>query len=141
MYLALVLDVYSRKIVGYDFGTSLEASGSLRALRMALRQMPEGAQPIHHSDRGCQYCSHMYINLLNKNEVKISMTELNHCYENAMAERLNGILKHEYWLNCRFNDEKEARLAVSQAIESYNDYRPHLSLNYGIPNHVHKTAA
>lgn len=140
VYLALVMDAYSRKIVGYDVGTTLEASGCLRALRMALKQKPRGRKLIHHSDRGCQYCSNMYTNTLKRNDIQISMTEVNHCYENAMAERLNGILKHEYGLRYKYANLAEAKIAVRQAVDAYNNYRPHLSLDYKTPTQVHKAA-
>lgn len=141
VYLALIMDAYSRKIVGYDLGDSLEATGCVRALRMALRQKPEGSKLIHHSDRGCQYCCNMYIELLKDHDIEVSMTEINHCYENAMAERLNGILKHEYGLKDRFTNKKEAHVSVKQAVTIYNDFRPHLSLDYQTPTQVHGEAA
>ena len=92
-YLALITDLYSRKIVGYDISDSLELAGCLRALQMALWQARPADGLVHHSDRGVQYCSHMYVKKLNDKNIKISMTEENHCYENAVAERVNGILK------------------------------------------------
>lgn len=137
MYLSLVTDAYSRKIVGYDISESLEAQGCVRALKMALRQLPEGARPIHHSDRGIQYCSHDYIGLLHKHGCAISMTGANHCYENAQAERVNGILKHEYLLVQSFRTKPQATKAASQAIMLYNEYRPHTQLNYRTPASVH----
>lgn len=139
-YLALVTDVWSRKVVGYDLGVNLEATGAVRALKRAIRQKPEDLDLIHHSDRGTQYCCHRYTDLLKKHGVAISMTEENHCYENALAERLNGILKQEYGLKHVFSDADEARKAVDQAIELYNNHRPHLSLNYLTPEEVHSAA-
>ena len=112
MYLSLLTDKMSRKIVGYHCGESLEAIGCLRALEMALEQMPEGAQPIHHSDRGSQYCCHDYVNRLVDRGLSISMTEKNHCAENALAERMNGILKAEYGLGRKFKTKASARMAV-----------------------------
>jgi putative transposase len=93
LYAALITDMYSRKIVGAHIGNSLEAEGCLRALDQALSQLAPGKRPIHHSDRGCQYCCHAYVERLQERELSISMTEVMHCYENAMAERMNGILK------------------------------------------------
>jgi transposase InsO family protein len=102
LYLSLLMDLWSRKIVGYHAGDTLEAEGALRALETALKELPKGALPVHHSDRGCQYCSHRYVERLQARGLRISMTEEMHCYENANAERLNGILKQEYGLGCSF---------------------------------------
>ena len=98
-FLALITDAYSRKIVGHDLSDSLELAGCLRALKRALRQLPHRYNLIHHSDRGIQYCSNQYVDILKKRRIKISMTEENHCYENAIAERVNGILKDEFFLD------------------------------------------
>ena len=98
VYLALVMDAWSRAIVGFDCSDNLEAEGALRALSMALGQLPDGCRAIHHSDRGSQYCCTAYVEALKGSGMLISMTEDNHCYENAQAERLNGILKQEYGL-------------------------------------------
>ena len=97
-YLALITDMYSRKIVGYDISDSLELAGCLRALQFALKAARPAVGLVHHSDRGIQYCSNVYVNELIKHKIKISMTEENHCYENAIAERVNGILKDEFYL-------------------------------------------
>jgi transposase InsO family protein len=140
-YLALVTDAYSRKILGYDISDSLELTGALRALKQALRQLPEKRNLIHHSDRGVQYCSYDYVNVLKKNGIKISMTEENHCYENAIAERVNGILKDEFYLDQVFAETREAKFAARSAIDLYNNQRLHLSLNYKTPHWVHKYAA
>ncbi len=103
VYLFLVSDLYSRKIVGWDLSNSLSIEGGIRALRMALRQRKDKTLPlIHHSDRGVQYCSKDYVNLLQKHNVSVSMTEDNHCYENSVAERINGILKDEFLLDSTF---------------------------------------
>lgn len=141
MYLSLITDAYSRKVVGYDIGDSLEASGCLRALQQALEQLPSGAEPIHHSDRGTQYCCNAYVEKLQEHGATISMTEENHCYENAKAERMNGILKDEYGLGHTFRSKKDARKAAEQAIWFYNNDRPHLSLDYQMPSVVHRQAA
>lgn len=140
-YLALITDAYSRKIVGYDISDTLELTGAKRALKMALKQLPIDYKLIHHSDRGVQYCSYEYTGLLKNNDIKISMTEENHCYENAMAERVNGILKDEFFLDFTFPDLAMAQKATKDAIKKYNEIRLHVSLNYSIPNQVHENAA
>ena len=136
-YLSLITDAYSRQIVGYHVGHNLEVEGCLKALRMAIRQLPPDAHPIHHSDRGSQYCSHAYTGLLRHHQIEISMTEENHCYENAMAERLNGILKHEYGLKRTYPSIKIARTACAQAVRLYCTDRPHMSLGMKTPCEVH----
>jgi len=141
LYAALITDAYSRKIVGCHIGDSLEAEGCLAALRQALREMPAGRHPIHHSDRGCQYCCHAYVELLQKHELPISMTEVLHCYENAKAERVNGILKGEYELDQTFRTKAQACKAFYQAVHLYNFRRPHEMLGYRFPGVVHAEAA
>ena len=141
VYLSLITDKYSRKIVGYHLGETLETKECLRALGMALETKPVNARIIHHSDRGSQYCSHRYVDELKKHGFEISMTEENHCSENALAERVNGILKQEYWLGSTFRSIEQACSAVSEAIYLYNVRRPHLSLNYKTPEQVHGRAA
>lgn len=137
VYLALVMDVHSRKIVGYDVNNTLEAVGCMRALKMALGQLPEGSNTIHHSDRGTQYCCGDYVEMLKERGVVISMTEENHCYENAKAERLNGVLKQEYGLGRTLSGIKEAKRLVSEGVVLYNNHRPHLSLDFETPSGVH----
>ena len=137
-YLALITDMYSRKIVGYDISDSLELSGCLRALKLALRQARPAAGLVHHSDRGIQYCSNQYVNELKKRDIKISMTEENHCYENAIAERVNGILKDEFYLDQCFYNTRSASIATANAINIYNNKRLHVSLGYKTPNMVFK---
>jgi transposase InsO family protein len=95
LYLSLLMDLWSRKIVGYHAGDTLETEGALRALEMALKELPKGRCPVHHSDRGCRYCSHLYGEKLHAHGLAIRRQEELHCYENANAERLNGILKQE----------------------------------------------
>jgi len=138
VYLALVMDVYSRMIVGWDCSDSLESIGAQSALRKALKKLPRGASIIHHSDRGSQYCCHEYIKLLKGH--RVSMTQENHCYENAMAERLNGILKQEYGLGGTFKSKKDSYKAVREAIDLYNNRRPHMGLAYQVPSDVHGAA-
>ena len=137
VYLALVMDAWSRAIVGYDCSDSLEAEGARRALTRALGQLPAGSETIHHSDRGSQYCCKAYVETLKSSGVRISMTEDNHCYENAQAERLNGILKQEYGLGEGYAFKQDAYDAVSQAVDLYNYRRPHQSLSYACPMAVH----
>lgn len=141
LYLALLTDKASRKIVGYHCGDSLESEGCLRALEKALGDLPEGARPIHHSDRGSQYCCHRYVDRLQKRGLGISMTEVDHCAENALAERMNGILKSEYGLGREFRTKADAHLAVDQAVHLYNTRRPHTALKFRVPAEVHSLAA
>lgn len=140
LYVSLICDAWSRKIVGYAAHETLESWGSRQALEMALGQLPAAAQVVHHSDRGIQYCCWEYVNVLSGRGVRISMTEANHCYENAQAERLNGILKQEYGLGGTFSTREQGRLALAQAVELYNTRRPHVSLGYRIPAQVHRAA-
>lgn len=137
-YLALITDMYSRKIVGYDMSDSLELAGCLRALKSALRKARPACGLTHHSDRGFQYCSHQYTQELIKNKIAISMTEENHCYENALAERVNGILKDEFYLDQCFSSKHHATLATKNAINIYNTKRLHLSLDFKTPDTVFK---
>lgn len=140
-YLALITDVHSRKIVGYDLSDSLELKGCVRALNKAIYQAKNINGLIHHSDRGIQYCSNVYTQILKKKKIDISMTEENHCYENAMAERVNGILKDEFYLDQTFDNVAHAKRATKNAINLYNEIRLHLSLDYKTPNMVYlKTA-
>jgi len=140
-YLALITYMYSRKIVGYDLSDSLELNGCVRALKKAIHKAKNINQLIHHSDRGIQYCSNVYTQILKRKKINISMTEENHCYENAMAERVNGILKDEFYLDQTFASLEEAKRAAKNAIKLYNSKRLHLSLDYKIPNDVHQNAA
>ena len=140
-YLALITDAYSRKIIGYDLSNSLELSGCVRALNKALYKAKNIDGLIHHSDRGIQYCSNGYTQILKRHNIAISMTEDNHCYENALAERINGILKDEFYLDQTFTDVAHAKRATKNAINLYNEVRLHLSLDYKTPNYVHQNAA
>jgi transposase InsO family protein len=140
-YLALITDMYSRKIVGYDLSDSLELNGCVRALNKAIYQAKNIKQLIHHSDRGIQYCSNVYTQILKRKKIDISMTEENHCYENAMAERVNGILKDEFYLDQTFANVAHAKRAAKNAINLYNEVRLHLSLDYKTPNMVYKLTA
>jgi transposase InsO family protein len=140
-YLTLIMDLYSRKIVGHQCGEDSNAQANLVALKRALADLPADRYPIHHSDRGCQYCCHEYVEVLRSRDLPVSMTEDNHCSENAHAERLNGILKQEYALGVRFRTREQARRAVDQAVSLYNNRRPHGSLANQLPSQVHAKAA
>jgi transposase InsO family protein len=126
LYLSLLMAMWSRKIVGYHAGDTLESEGVVRALDMALTGLPQGAFPIQHADRGCQYCSHRYVARLTARGLAVSMTEEMYCYENARAERLNGILKQEYALGCAFRNKQQALSAIAEAVFLYNTKRPPL---------------
>src|SRR5205807_7836814 len=132
-------DKWSRKIVGFHLGETLETSDSLKALSMALRSLKRAERPIHHSDRGCQYASHAYVQRVEAAGLQMSMTEKNHSAENALAERVNGILKQEYWLDANFESQPEARRATAGAVRLYNYRRPHTLLAMKTPEEVHET--
>lgn len=136
-YLSLLMDLYSRKVIGYHVSKSLAVEGSVKALRMALRGVEASKGMIHHSDRGIQYCSKAYSGMLMRRGVRISMTEEVHVYENANAERLNGILKQELGLGGVMPSFKVAKKLVREAIDLYNNKRLHLALNYRTPVEVH----
>jgi len=138
MFLSLVMDLFSRVIVGYDSSDSLEMEGALRALSMAQKQLPAASQTMHHSDRGSQYCCQAYVAQLKERQMTISMTEDNHCYENAHAERLNGILKQEYGLGETFAQKCQVSVAVKEAVNLYNHWRPHGALGNRTPMEVHR---
>jgi len=137
VYLSLVTDAFSRKIVGWDVSSSLSFEGAIRALKMALKTVPHPEGLIHHSDRGIQYCCHDYTQLLKNKHVLISMTEENHCYENAIAERINGILKEEFSLNQTLPSLKVAKELVRDSVRTYNSLRRHMSINYRVPDDVY----
>jgi putative transposase len=137
MFLSLLTDQMSRHIVGYHCGDSLESIGCQEALQMALKQLPPGQRPIHHSDRGSQYCCHDYVKLASARGLAMSMTEVDHCAENALAERMNGILKSEYGLDQRFKTKAQTTHAVHQAIHLYGTRRPHTALGNKFPAQVH----
>lgn len=132
-YLFLVTDLYSRKIVGYHLSMSLAASGAIAAMEMALKGVESSEGMIHHSDRGIQYCCEDYVELLKNNKIKISMGEVGNPYENAVAERINGILKNEFYLNATFTDFNTALKATRDSINIYNHLRPHMALDYQTP--------
>jgi transposase InsO family protein len=138
-YLSLVTDAYSRKIVGYCLYPNLRREGPLQALGMALAGLPVKPEAvlIHHSDRGLQYCCTDYIALLESNMMTISMTEKGDPYENAIAERINGILKEEFALDRDFDNFEQAKITAEKAINTYNQIRPHASCNYLTPDQAH----
>jgi len=137
MYLGLITDKWSRKIVGFHLGETLETGSVLKALAMALRGLKPRERPIHHSDRGCQYASHAYVKVVQQAGLRMSMTEKNHGAENALAERVNGILKQEYWLDANFESRLAAGKATVQGINLYNYRRPHTALGFRTPGMVH----
>ena len=137
LYLGLITDKWSRKIVGFHLGETLETGGVLKALAMALRGLKGSERPIHHSDRGCQYASHAYVQRVQQAGLRMSMTEKNHSAENALAERVNGILKQEYWLDGTFESKGEAGKATVQSVHLYNYRRPHTALGFRMPGIVH----
>lgn len=138
-YLSLLTDAHSRYIVGSDVSVSLAVEGAEAALLRAVKTqkyLPKGL--IHHSDRGVQYTCRSYRHKLTKRHIRSSMGQTGNCYDNALAERVNGILKLEYGLNRRFATVQQARIAVLQAIWLYNHERPHLSLDYRTPYELHQ---
>ena len=138
-YLALITDAYSKRIVGYNVSSSLAVEGSLQALELALANRMYKNQPlIHHSDRGLQYCSNEYQKLLNNNGIKPSMTEKYDPYENAIAERINGILKQEFDIARNIENLDVKKKLIKNAIEIYNNQRPHLSNQMLTPMQMHK---
>lgn len=136
-YLSLITDAYSRKIMGYCFRQDLAAEGCIEALKMALNNRIYNQSIIHHSDRGSQYCSHNYVDLLLKNNIAISMTENGDPYENALAERMNGIIKTEFNLYSSLLGFEQTKNKISKSIKSYNELRPHASCDYLTPNQAH----
>ncbi|HEY0722624.1 MAG TPA: IS3 family transposase [Pyrinomonadaceae bacterium] len=137
LYLALKTDAWSRMIVGYELGRTLTTEIILKALNMGLKSLKKGEKPIHHSDRGCQYASHAFVRRAQQAGLRLSMTEKDHCAENALAERMNGILKNEYWLDVSFENYRQARQACARAIMLYNTRRPHGTLEMKTPEEVH----
>jgi transposase InsO family protein len=139
LYISFITDVYSHKIVGYQVAETMEAIESIHALQMALSAL--GAEShlnlTHHSDRGIQYCSHAYVKLLQDYNIKISMTENGDPLENAVAERINGIIKDEYLETYEINSLKDAKELLKAVVELYNNERPHMSISNLTPNHIH----
>jgi putative transposase len=137
-YLSLITDAYSRKIVGWALGDNLESKHTVKALEMALKQLPKRTRNLyHHSDRGVQYCCEEYVKILKKNHIQISMTENGDPLENAIAERVNGILKDEWLYRIKLKTRSEARNQLEQIIRIYNEVRPHGSLDMKTPQAAH----
>jgi transposase InsO family protein len=136
-YLHLVTDAYSKKIMGYELSLSLKTEYTMRALAMAIEQRQTRRKMIHHSDRGGQYCNDKYVGTLTKNRIRVSMTQDGNPYDNAVAERVNGILKSEFALDATFSNLIEARKAVVEAIYIYNHERPHMSCSMLTPVQMH----
>lgn len=136
-YLSLVTDAFSRKIMGYQLSDNLNTENMLSALKMAVRNRKTQLPLIHHSDRGLQYCAAMYQNQLKLHSIIPSMTDGYDCYQNALAERINGILKQEFFVET-CNNGNELKKLVKESVHIYNELRPHLSLNMKTPNLVHE---
>lgn len=135
-YLSLITDAYSRKIVGHKLSDDMSTEHVVQALRMAIKNRKSNKPLIHHSDRGLQYCSQLYQNELKQHKITPSMTQGYDCYQNALAERINGILKQEFLIH-QCNTGKELKKMIEESIEIYNTKRPHLSLSMKTPNFVH----
>ena len=139
LYLFLITDACSKKIVGWSIADNLDADNAVEALQMALRSMKSDCSGlIHHSDRGVQYCSDKYVKLLNRHQIRISMTENGDPLENAIAERVNGILKDEWLYEMGKMSKAAMQKVVPQIIQIYNNERPHLSLNMLTPAVAHQ---
>ncbi len=138
-YLSLITDAYSKKIVGYNLSENLNAEGCVRALKMAVKRREYADMPlIHHSDRGIQYCCDDYQKQMAKYKIKCSMTECYDPYANAVAERINGILKQEFLLDEYDVNSLIIKKIIKRSIENYNEIRPHLSCKMLTPNKMHK---
>jgi putative transposase len=136
-YLFLITDAYSRMVVGYHLSQSLEHDGAIRALKSALKHIPNPKGVIHHSDRGVQYCCHGFLDEIRKWRFDPSMTDGDHCAQNALAECMNGILKREFLLGCEHPSFALAQRATDEAILNYNHFRIHGSLKGRTPAEVH----
>jgi putative transposase len=142
LYLSLITDACSRRIMGYDLADTLESVNAKNALKMAI----DGAEKrneslvnlIHHSDQGFQYCSPKYIDLLRKHRIEISMSDRGQPLQNAIAERVNGIIKHEYLLLHDLKDKQQVLQVLSPVVETYNNHRPHMSCNMMTPVKAHQ---
>jgi len=136
-YLFLVTDAYSKKIMGWTINFTMKVKDGQKAIKMAHKNRRFKNEVIHHSDRGIQYCTPSYIEYIKKKRMIPSMTEDAHVYENAVAERINGILKTEFGIDSGFNSLKEARSVIANSIFLYNNHRKHMSLHNLTPNFVH----
>lgn len=140
-YLFLVTDAFTRMIVGYHVSRDLSHYSAVIALSNAVRNLTDTDGMIHHSDRGCQYCCHEYLAVLNEHGILSSMTDADHCYQNAIAERVNGILKDEFNLDAVFRNFEQLRAAVTHAVLVYNTKRTHWSLDLLTPLEMYEQAA
>ena len=139
-YLSLITDAYSRKVIGYCLYPTLAAAGCIEALKMAMQSRKSVSRlfpTIHHSDRGVQYCSAQYVEILMEEKISISMTQSGSPYENAMAERVNGIIKNEFFPKIVYQSHLQAQRSIQKIITIYNSKRPHLSLGYKTPDDAH----
>lgn len=142
LYLCLVTDAYSKKIMGFDLSDSLKQEGAINALKMSFRNRSYDSEPlIHHSDRGLQYCGYEYQRILNKYKTVCSMTQDSDPYENAIAERVNGILKDEFNLEGLSTNKKFMNQIVKESIHIYNLLRPHWSCKLLTPEQMHRQRA
>ena len=138
MYLSLITDAYSKRIMGYNVSNSLATQGSIKALKMGIKQrIYHDKSLIHHSDRGVQYCSHIYQKLINKSKLICSMTESYDPYLNAVAERINGIMKQEFLGGLQIKNISLMKKIVRQSVNIYNELRPHWSSYMLTPNQMH----
>lgn len=141
LYLFLITDAYSRKIIGWRLAETMEAKHAIQALLMSISQLPaDNMELIHHSDRGIQYCSFKYVGHLQKHNIKISMTENGNPYENAIAERVNGILKSEWLYDIPLKNYIQANKVIKPIIYTYNSERPHSSIEWLTPQEAHSKA-
>lgn len=138
-YLSLITDAYSHMIVGWAIGPTLETVYPLEALRMALSTIDDktAAMLIHHSDRGCQYCSQAYVQELKLHNISISMTQSGDPLENAVAERANGILKTEWLYKMTIPTREACKKELERIILFYNTERPHMSIGMQTPSVAH----
>ena len=137
-YISFITDAYSRKIVGYHVADTMEAVESVTALKRAIKTLRPGAEGlIHHSDRGSQYCSSAYAKTLKNKDIKISMTENGDPLENAIAERINGIIKGEYLFDYEIKSLSKAKKVLKSVVKLYNEDRPHSSISNAVPSQVH----
>jgi len=142
IYISLITDVFSHKIVGYHVAETLESSETIQALKMALtgflNEPKSHFKLVHHSDRGVQYCQHQYVKLLKDNDIQISMTQSGDPLENAVAERINGILKDEYLIDSKPENFEQAKIKLIESVNAYNTDRPHMSIGNNYPQDVHE---
>ena len=137
-YISFITDAYSRKIVGYQVADTMEAVESATALKMAIKTLKPGAEGlIHHSDRGSQYCSSVYVKILQKSNISISMTQNGDPLENAIAERVNGIIKGEYLFDYAITSLSKAKEVLQSVVKLYNEDRPHSSIGNAAPSQMH----